>query len=192
MCCSCRRESGTNSFHGSLYEFLRNSAMDARNFTDPSTVPEFRRNQYGGTIGGPVKKDKAFFFFNYEGIRFVQGFSQTVTVPLARTSTSTNPATAAAVNAVLALYPVPAFNINTTAGTGQATVVKNQTAHENYYLGRFDYNLSEKDSFFARYFIDQQNALYPFNGSGLGLEPNWTWEPTSSSTWRRGIFSLLL
>lgn len=164
-------KSGTNDFHGSLYEFLRNNAMDARNFTDPSTVPEFRRNQYGGTIGGPVKKDKAFFFFNYEGIRSVQGFSQTVTVPLARTSTSTNAATAGAVNAVLALYPQPAFNINTGAGTGQATVVKNQTAHENYYLGRFDYNLSGNDSFFARYFIDLQNALYPFNGSALGLEP---------------------
>src|SRR5260370_38792569 len=80
--------SGTNSFHGSLYEFLRNSALDARNFTDPSEVPEFRRNQFGGSIGGPVKNDKAFFFFNYEGIRLVQGFSQIATVPLARTSTS--------------------------------------------------------------------------------------------------------
>src|SRR5579864_4497839 len=72
-------KSGTNAFHGSLYEFLRNSAMDARNFTDPSTVPEFRRNQFGGSIGGPI-----------------QGFSQTATVPLARTSTATNPATAGA------------------------------------------------------------------------------------------------
>ena len=164
-------KSGTNSFHGSLYEFLRNSAMDARNFTDPSAVPEFRRNQYGGTLGGPVKKDKAFFFFNYEGIRFVQGFSQTVTVPLVRTSTATNPATAAAVNAVLALYPQPAFNINTAAGTGQATVVKSQTAHENYVLGRLDYNLSEKDSVFGRYFIDLQNAVYPFAGGNVGLWP---------------------
>src|SRR5258708_17948273 len=132
-------KSGTNIFHGSLYEFLRNSALDARNFTDPSTVPEFRRNQFGGTVGGPVKKDKAFFFFNYEGIRSVQGFSQTVTVPVARASTASNPATNAAITAVLALYPLPAFNIGAT--TGQATVVKNQTAHENHYLGRCNSNI---------------------------------------------------
>jgi hypothetical protein len=163
--------SGTNTFHGSLYEFLRNSAMDARNFTDGPDVPEFRRNQYGGTIGGPVKKDKAFFFFNYEGIRFVQGFSQTATVPLARTSTASNPATAAAINAVLALYPSPTFNINTAAGTGQTTVVRNQTAHENYYLGRFDYNFSEKDAVFGRYFMDLQDAVYPFTGGNVGLWP---------------------
>ena len=100
-------KSGTNDFHGSLYEFLRNSAMDARNFTDGPNVPAFRKNQFGGTLGGRIKKDKLFFFVNYEGIRQVQGFSQTVTVPLARTSTATNPASAAAVNAVLALYPQP-------------------------------------------------------------------------------------
>src|SRR5579864_1948454 len=163
--------SGTNAFHGSGYEFLRNSDLDARNFTDPSSVPEFRRNQFGGTIGGPVKKDKAFFFFNYEGIRFVQGFSQTATVPLARTSTATNPATAGAINAVLALFPQPTFNINNSAGTGQATVVKNQPADENYYLGRVDYNLSEKDSFFGRYFMDLQDTVYPYIGGNVGLWP---------------------
>ncbi len=165
--------SGTNAFHGSAYEFLRNSAMDARNFTDPSTVPEFRRNQYGGSLGGPIKKDKLFFFANYEGVRFVQGFSQTVTVPdLAhRTSTSSVPATAAEVNAVLALYPLPQFNFNPTAGTAQATVVANQPAHENYFLGRFDYNISDKDSLFGRYFIDLQDELYPFSGTNLALQP---------------------
>ena len=105
-------KSGTNDFHGSLFWFLRNSDMDARNFNDGSSVPEFRRNQYGGTIGGPVKKDKVFFFANYEGIQYVQGVSSTVTVPLTRTSTSTNPTAAAAVNAALALYPQPTFNIN--------------------------------------------------------------------------------
>src|SRR5262249_18388986 len=116
-------------------------------------------------------KDKAFFFFNYEGVRLVQGFSQVATVPLARTSTATDPKTAAAINAVLALYPAPTFSINTTAGTGQTTVVRNQTANENYYLGRFDYNLSDKDSVFARYFIDLQDAVYPFTGGNVGLWP---------------------
>src|SRR6202011_2558126 len=95
----------------------------------------------------------------------------TTPVPLARASTSTNAATAAAINAVLAIYPQPTFNINPTAGTGQATVVASQTAHENYYLGRFDYNLSEKDSFFGRYFADLQDAVYPFTGGKAGLWP---------------------
>jgi len=139
-------KSGTNTFHGSLYGFLRNSAMDARNFTDPSKVPPFRRGQYGGTIGGPIKKDKLFFFGNYEGIHFLQGASQIVTVPwnpactaCGLTSTSTNPQSAAAVNAVLALYPLPTRNFNAIAntgstafplgiGTGQTTVVANTLA----------------------------------------------------------------
>ena len=154
-----------------LFEFLRNSDLDARNFNDGPSVPEFRRNQYGGTFGGPIKKDKVFFFANYEGIRYVQGVSSTVTVPLTRTSTSTNPTVASAVDAALALYPQPTFNINTAAGTGQTTVVENNTAKENYVLGRMDYTISEKDAFLARYFIDLQNALYPYSGSPLGLWP---------------------
>lgn len=175
-------KSGTNSFHGSAYEFLRNSALDARNFTDGSAVPAYRQNQFGGTLGGPLKRDKAFFFVNYEGIRKLQGFSQTVTVPsnpacpltCRLSSTAADPKTAAAVNAVLALYPFPQFNlvnVNATVGTGQTTVVANQTAHENYVLGRIDYNLSDKDSLFGRYFDDLQDAIYPFSGSNLALQP---------------------
>jgi hypothetical protein len=60
--------SGTNNLHGSAYEFLRNSALDAQNFGDATKLP-FRRNQFGGTLGGPIKTDKMFFFANYEGLR---------------------------------------------------------------------------------------------------------------------------
>ncbi len=92
-----------------------------------------------------------------------------MTVPLTRTSTATSPPVAAEVNAALAPYPQPTFNINTAAGTGQTTVVKDNTANENYALGRMDYTISEKDSFFGRYFIDLQHAIYPYSGSPLGL-----------------------
>jgi len=158
--------SGTNSFHGSVFEFLRNSGMDARNFNDPATVPIYRRNQYGATLGGPIKKDKLFFFLNYEGLNYVQGVSNVTTVPLSRTATATDLVKAAAINGILALYPAPTFNINAAAGTGQATIVGRNTALENYGLGRIDYTISDKDSFFGRYFLDRQRAEYPFSGGG--------------------------
>src|SRR6267154_264418 len=74
--------SGTNSFHGSGYEFVRNSALDTRNyFDDPGSIPPFTRNQFGGTIGGPIFKDKTFFFADYEGIRQSKGITSLTTVP---------------------------------------------------------------------------------------------------------------
>src|SRR5712664_1565296 len=62
-------KSGTNRFHGGIFEFLRNSALDARNFFDGSAIPPFKRNQFGGFAGGPIKKDKTFIFGSYEGLR---------------------------------------------------------------------------------------------------------------------------
>ena len=76
-------KSGTNAFHGTLFEYLRNSALDARAFYDPHDIPGFRRNQFGGSIGGPIKRNKAFFFFNYEGLRNNQGLTEVATTPTA-------------------------------------------------------------------------------------------------------------
>ena len=66
--------SGGNSFHGEAFEFIRNEALDARNFFD-ATKPAFKRNQFGGAIGGPIHKDHTFFFFTYEGVRQRQGLT---------------------------------------------------------------------------------------------------------------------
>ena len=74
-------KAGTNQFHGSAYEFLRNSALDARNFFDPATVPPFRRNQYGGSAGGPIQKDKTFIFGDYEGVSQGLGTTSLQNVP---------------------------------------------------------------------------------------------------------------
>src|SRR5438105_8104834 len=71
---------GTNQFHGSAYEFIRNSALDARNYFSTATAP-LKRNQFGGTVGGPIRKDKAFFFFNYEGLRQSRTTATIDTVP---------------------------------------------------------------------------------------------------------------
>src|ERR1700730_3836075 len=73
--------SGTNQFHGSAYEFLRNSAFDARNYFDQATIPEFRRNQFGASAGGPIRKDKTFIFADYEGLRQNLCFSEQDQVP---------------------------------------------------------------------------------------------------------------
>ena len=148
-------KSGTNSFHGSAYEFLRNSAMDARNFFDPHTIPEFRRNQFGGSAGGPVKKNKAFFFVNYEGIRQQLGETEIATVPTAgaRTVTSTNRRRLAPLTRHY-VYPLPANLISSTLG--QVTEVAGEPAHENYVLGRFDYTLCPtRIRLFVRYFSDK-------------------------------------
>ena len=166
-------KSGTNSFHGSVYEFLRNSAIESRNFFDGSSPPAYRQNQFGTTFGGPVKKDKAFFFINYEGFRAAKTVSNVVTVPDAEAhdfmvpnasgvyvpvAQNTNPATAAAVAGVLALYPVATreiFKGGLPTGTGFATLPNKTGSYENYLIGRFDYNISPKDSFFFRFVSDR-------------------------------------
>ena len=74
-------KSGTNSFHGSGYEFFRNSAMDARSWFDGNRTAPFRKNQFGGALGGPIKKDKMFFFVNYEGLRQLYAPAKVFTVP---------------------------------------------------------------------------------------------------------------
>ena len=139
---------GTNSFHGSLYEFLRNNALDARNFFELKSAAPFRRNQFGASVGGPVKRDKAFFFFNYEGLR--QHLDQTFQafVPTLAARAQAVPS----VKPIVDLYPAPTSDLGD--GIGTLITVGGQTAEENYYLGRFDYNLSSNDSLFARYVSD--------------------------------------
>jgi hypothetical protein len=171
-------KSGTNTFHGSAYEFLRNSAFDARRFFDTlkrpgeneAQPPPFKRNQFGGTLGGPIVKDKFFFFVNYEGIREGLGQSSVANVPCGTCRTPTfpranDPATYDAIVNTLAIYPLPT-TIAPGATIGQVTTAATRIGNENYYLGRFDYIHSEKDTFFARYAFDKQDLTDPFTGAG--------------------------
>src|SRR5438128_6059968 len=139
---------GTNVFHGSVYEFLRNNALDARNFFELKKPAPFRRNQFGGSVGGPVKKGKTFFFFNYEGLR--QHLDQTFQafVPTLAVRAQAVPS----VKPVIDLYPAPTTELG--GGIGTLITVGGQTAEENYYLGRFDYTVSTNDSMFVRYVSD--------------------------------------
>jgi len=84
-------KSGTNEFHGSVYEFFRNSDLDSRGFFDVGSAPPFHRNQYGGTFGGPIKKNKVFFYANYEGIQQVLNTTYVNYVPTARYVTDNCP-----------------------------------------------------------------------------------------------------
>src|SRR5438045_3800270 len=95
--------SGSNSLHGNAYEFLRNSALDARNFFDHGGIPKFQRNEFGGSLGGPLKKDKTFLFGNYEGFRQNLGLSDLSLVPDGPSRASA----VASIQPLLALWPVP-------------------------------------------------------------------------------------
>ena len=110
--------SGTNAYHGSAYEFLRNSALDARNFFDPPNKPAFHKNQFGATFGGPIKKDKMFFFINYEGVRQSTGLTRIAAVPDANAHLGLLPCTTVATCAGLPLGSLQNF------GPGSANAAK--------------------------------------------------------------------
>jgi hypothetical protein len=116
--------SGTNQIHGDIYEFLRNSALDAGNFFDGANIPPFRRNMFGGSLGGPVRKNKAFLFGNYEGFRQVLGLSDVTLVPDA----TSRAAAVSSVRPLLALWPVangPELLTSTEAQSGIAEAFSN-------------------------------------------------------------------
>jgi hypothetical protein len=164
-------KSGSNAFHGSAYEFLRNSVFDARNFFDGKDVPPFRRNQFGGSVGGPIKKDRIFFFVNYEGLRQLLGESKLADVPDNNARNGIVPVNgvnafvgvAPNIASTLALYPAATAELGN--GIGTATTVANQLAHENYVLARADFVLSQNDSLFIRYVSDRGNLTEPYSGS---------------------------
>ena len=142
--------SGTNDFHGDAFEFLRNSDLDDRSFFDQGGgPPAFRRNQFGATIGGPIKKDKTFFFASYEGLRQTLGVTNTAPV------VPTAAAWQTAVPKVLAyqpLFPLPTpGGVNYGGGTAQYIFVANTPTRFDFGQARIDHQLSGKDSFFARY-----------------------------------------
>ncbi|OFW43571.1 MAG: hypothetical protein A3J28_00520 [Acidobacteria bacterium RIFCSPLOWO2_12_FULL_60_22] len=137
--------SGTNQFHGSAFEFLRNSALDARNFFDRE-IPPFRRNQFGGALGGPLRKDQTFFFGTYEGLRQSLGLSAVEAVP----DNNSRQAAVPAVRPFLAAFPLPNGR-SFGDGTAEAIFSPSQLSSEDFYLGRIDHRMSDKDSLFARY-----------------------------------------
>jgi hypothetical protein len=173
-------KSGTNKFHGSVYEFLRNDRFDARDWFTKQGVtpqPELRQNQFGGSAGGPIFHDKTFFFGDYEGLRLVKGLAYSVQVPsLAEYNAinsqngstpadllASNPAIKAAgyttpdkvALAYLQLYPAP----NTGTNTYESSPNKTQYSHT--YDARVDHAFNQNNHFFARFDYNKVTGVIP-------------------------------
>ena len=170
--------SGTNDLHGSVYEYFRNNDLDARNYFDQGAAPAFHQNQFGATLGGPIKKNKIFYFLNYEGFRLIQPNDEFSLVPTASqlagnfsadTKQLTNPFTGAAYagnqipttqfnstgQKIAAYYPAP--NGVYSGGTNYFNVA-DTTEGWDQESGRIDYQISSKDSIFGRFTNQSQTT----------------------------------
>lgn len=172
--------SGTKDFHGNAFEYIRNSTFDARNFFD-TAKPAFHRNQFGGSIGGPVVKDGTFFFADYEGLRQSQGITQVDTVPsqAARnghlcappdcSKTSTVVVDAQAAGFLEAFYPPPNGALlcpfsSCAAGTGDTgifTFAGQTVTPENYFTTKIDHTFSARDALAGTYMFDSGTVRQP-------------------------------
>jgi len=163
---------GTNQFHGSLYEFLRNSVLDARNFFDGASPPPFKRNQFGGSLGGPIKRQKSFFFFDYEGIRQGLGVTTVDTVPSAKARVGqlvAGPVTVSPLVApFLVFFPLPNGPIK--GDTGTYTRAAQNVTTENFATSRVDHRFSDYDTIHTTYLFDRGQTTGPdaFDGVLLG------------------------
>jgi hypothetical protein len=193
--------SGTNQFHGNAYEFMRNSALDARNFFDTS-LPPFRRNQFGASGGGPIRKDRTFVFANYEGIRQSKGITNVDVVPspAARTGhlSSGTVTVDPSAQKFLDFYPLPNGGLLSPDDTGIFTFAGQQVVTENFFTVRVDHRFSDKDGLFGTYLYDKTPYTAPdsFNNLQIGsltkrqlfvLEESHNFGPSSVNSLRLGI-----
>ena len=170
-------QSGTNQLHGSLFEFIRNSALDARNTFDQGFVPPFRRNQFGGAAGGPIKKDRLFVFGNYEGFQQRLAVTNVSVVPDNQARLGNLPNAAGvytkvanlnpAMLAYMSFWPVangPELLVPGTtlpSGTAKGFYNPRQSIQENFGTLRSDYILSNRDTITGSYTIDDGNSIIP-------------------------------
>jgi Carboxypeptidase regulatory-like domain/TonB-dependent Receptor Plug Domain len=206
-------QSGTNALHGSAFEFLRNSALDKPGYFDQGTVPPFRRNQFGGALGGPLKKDRLFLFGNYEGYRQSLAVSNVSVVPDVQARSGFLPNSAGVYTKVpnlssamlpfTALWPLPngpeLLQANgQPSGTAFAYYNPKNSVYEDFGTVRADYNLSDQDRISGSYMIDRGNSIIPLadplfaSGLRLGaqvasIEETHVISPTILNTFRAGF-----
>jgi hypothetical protein len=194
--------SGTNSFHGNLFEFHRNDNFDARNFFDPlDGPPEFKRNQFGGSAGGPIIRDKTFFFGSAEWLRERLGLSQRSTWPNQAARNGILPSgpvvVSDAVRPYLDLLPLPNGR-DFGDGTGEHVFADSQPTNEDFFVGKIDHIFSERHSVFGRYTFNEADLTsllsHPFFEQGLlyrgqyvTVEDIYTISPTTINSLRAGF-----
>ena len=185
--------SGSNDFHGSLFEFHRNAALDARNFFAPASEPKpkYLRNQFGGAIGGPIVRDRTFFFADYEGTRSREGITRITNVPTAEERVGnfsnsvfgvpTNPFTGQPFaggaipeflinpvgRAIAALYPLP--NRNVPFQNFVASPVQHDD--NDSFDVRVDHHLTDTAEMTFRYSFGDRDLFEPFTGPSFSLVP---------------------
>jgi hypothetical protein len=168
--------SGANQVHGSLYEFLRNNDLDARNFYDLNSVPGFQRNQFGGSIGGPIRKNSTFVFANFEDLQ--QHLHQTGVdlvpdanarlgfLPCKLVTPTPNPCPATGlvsvgVSPLINAWPTPSLNAPDFGGISEAFNNPLQTIRDTFGTVRLDHIFSAKDSMNAVYTVDDSVDFTP-------------------------------
>jgi hypothetical protein len=198
--------SGTNHFHGSAFEFLRNSAFDARNFFDKAKPP-FRRNQFGASAGGPIRKDHTYFFAAYEGLRQSLGITQVDTVPSAAAragNLSTGPVTVDpnVLRFINAFYPLPNGPLLKSGDTGIFTFSGQEITPENYFTTKIDHEWSAHDRLSVTYMFDKSSVTQPdelnnmrtgYNSRRqfLALHENHSFTPEVINSLRLGIYRVV-
>ena len=182
-------KSGGNQFHGSLWELHRDASLDAKNYFDlaANPIPPFIRNQFGAGIGGPLKRDRTFFFTNYEGLREVaaasaistapdalahEGLLPSANNPAACTGASSGGCAAIPINPeirpFLNLMP-PSNGPDNGDGTGELITADKGATREDHGMARVDQNLSNTHSVFARYTVDDSSSVVPYAGTPPGI-----------------------
>ena len=185
--------SGSNDFHGSAFEFHRNAALDARNFFAPSSEPKpkYIRNQFGGSLGGPISRNRTFFFSDYEGTRSREGTTRITNVPTALERAGnfsqslfgvpTNPFTGLPFDngtipdffinpvgrAIAALYPLPNRNVPFQNFVSSPVLRDDNDSFD----ARVDHKLTDRADLAFRYSFGNRDLFEPFTGPSLALVP---------------------
>jgi Carboxypeptidase regulatory-like domain len=148
-------QSGTNQIHGSAYDFLRNSALDAPNFFDQGSAPPFQRNQFGASLGGPLRTGKTFLFGNYEGLRQHLHQTSAAFVPDAASRAAAVPS----VQPLLNLWPIAPAGAPDFNGIAQVFSSPLQVIREDFGTARLDHIISSRDTLAGVYTIDDGDDL---------------------------------
>ncbi len=204
--------SGTNRFSGTAYEFLRNSALDARNFFDDPTrpIPPYRQNQFGASLGGPIRRDRTFFFTNYEGLRIHQSITNTTLLPSEALRdgdfSGINPLTGnpfpAIIDpltgqaflgnqipqsridplsqAILARVPLPNLPNAPPLENNNINVGLHQV-NTDQFLARLDHQLTPNHQLFGRFLLFNGTQLFPFVPNSFAQNPS---APPGFGTWK--------